>query len=119
MEDCKYEILLADRRGVATRCRCCGNINVCYDCFMLVFTSENFPLFTSDLEQTYHSHQQAGGCRRLKNIFIKTPAREVSLVFCLDEMQAFLHFLKEVGQSLLRKDLAREALQRDNYTALN
>jgi hypothetical protein len=119
MDNCIFETLLVNHSGIATLCKGCGNIHVGYGNFMLVFSAESFPLFTADLENMYRSRDVVGQCRKLKNIIVKTPAKEVSLLFSLSELGAFIRFLHQVGDMLLVKKLAREARERDHLSVLN
>lgn len=119
MDNCSFETFLVNNSGIATLCKGCGNIHVGYGNFMLFFSTDSFPVFTIDLENMYRSRDVVGQCSKLKNIVVKTPAKEVSLLFCLEELGGFLRFLRQVSDILFVKKLAKEARNRDNLSVLN
>lgn len=117
MNPCSFETILINSSGIATLCKGCGNIHVGYGNFMLVFSSDSFPIFTAELENMYHSRDVVGQCRRLKNIIVKTPAKEVSLLFSLSELTDFIEFLHKIRNRLFVKNLADEAVNnKANYS---
>lgn len=119
METCQFEILLTDKNGIATQCKGCGNIHVGYGNFMITFSSCNFSTFCNDMEKTYHKRNLKEEHRLTKNIFVKTPTKEVSLLFCLEELEEFICFLKKVEDAQLVKRLAKEVIENKDASAMN
>ncbi|MEO1259696.1 MAG: DUF6686 family protein [Bacteroidota bacterium] len=119
MDTCEFEVIISNRQGVATRCKCCGGLNVGYGQFMLLFNADSFEGFLADIKLHYKRRNLPGEDRRLKNIFIKTPAKEVSLLFCLDELSEFINFLQKIEDSLLAKKLARRISESPDWSCMN
>ena len=119
MDNCEFEILFNGKEGICTRCKGCGNMHVGYGNFMLVFTPENYTAFVNDLDNTYQNRNVPGEDRFIRDIFVKTPAKEVSLLFCLQEMEAFIRFLRKIESSYLVKTLAREMVNNPDCSAMN
>ena len=53
MGTCEFEVILSNRQGVATRCKCCGGLNIGYGQFMLVFNADSFEGFVADIKYHY------------------------------------------------------------------
>ncbi|MEO1260921.1 MAG: DUF6686 family protein [Bacteroidota bacterium] len=119
MDNCEFEILFNGKEGICTRCKGCGNMHVGYGNFMLAFSPENFSAFVQDMDNTYQSRNVAGEDRLVKNIFVKTPAKEVTLLFCLQEMKAFVQFLRKIESIYLVKKLATEVINNIDCAAMN
>ena len=119
MDNGEFEALIINDGGFAHRNLINGEIHLGFASLLLVFYPDNFFVFVRNMERNYLLRSADNFCRQKKNIVVPTPLKEVSLLLCLHELEAFVHFLQKIETVIISKDLTKEVLFQKNKNALN
>ncbi len=109
MNGCHLIPLLTRSDGLASLCAACGTVHLGFGNFMLVVARLDFPAFLRNMADTYSRRSADTDNPMVKNIVVPTLTQEVSLLFCLNELEAFIRYLELVQGKLTVLELAQAA----------
>lgn len=116
MRDCKFETILSNEQGFAKFCTSCGELHIGFMSNLLIFYPDNFSSFLNDMEYHLKKRRTDHVSNDLKNIVIPTPMYEISLLFSLNELREFVHFLKKTWDAIIIKALVNDITSKDWIT---
>ncbi|MEO1259695.1 MAG: DUF6686 family protein [Bacteroidota bacterium] len=119
MQKCAFKTIAINRYGFASQCLECGKIHLGFGTFVLAFQPENIGPFLKAYTLAYQHYRNNTEGRLVKEIVIPTPSRQISMLFNLEEMEAFLDFMKEIQNAMFIKKLADHAVSGKGCAAFN
>ncbi|MBI1226370.1 MAG: hypothetical protein GC192_14145 [Bacteroidetes bacterium] len=110
MKNCNLDTLLCNKLGFASLCTCCDTVHLGFGNFLVTVANIDLLQFSENMRYNLMRRNAASDNPMIRNIVIPTPAKEVSLLFCLNELAQFVDFLEQVQSKLVIKKLLNESI---------
>ena len=107
----KFDPVFSNKFGFASCNYETGELHMGFRNFFLIFYSFNFSAFIKEMEFNLNDRKKDNYPSDYRNIIIPTPAREVSLLLSLDELESLVLFAKAVEEALLLKSSIKKTLR--------
>ncbi|MEN0005297.1 MAG: DUF6686 family protein [Bacteroidota bacterium] len=106
-EEHSVEVMYCDEKGYIVRCTCCQQIQIVYGNIAIDQTAQDFRYLSQLIDRYRLSHRdsEAETCR---NIFIKTPFKNLRILFSYKELLEFHEMLQKVLLMLEAEQLLEE-----------